>query len=67
MAFVSKVRPLGSSAAVIVPKEVLRKEGIEMGADIKLLVVTQDFSLLDKLMGSAGHCKPFVRDRRDRI
>ncbi len=67
MAFVSKIRQLGSSCAVIVPKEVLQKEGIKLGQEVKFLVVTQDFSRLEKLFGSAKGAKPFVRDRHDRI
>ncbi len=67
MTFISKLRPIGSSAAAIVPKEVLDHEGLKMGQEIKLVVVTQDLGLLDKLMGTMKGAKPFVRDRRDRI
>jgi len=65
--FVSKLRPLGSSAGVIVPREVLEKEGLSIGSDVKLAVVKQDFKLLDKLIGTVRERAPFKRDRRDRI
>lgn len=67
MVFVSKLRPIGSSACVIVPKEVLEQEGLKMGEELTLSIVSRDFSRLEKLFGSAKGAKPFVRDRRDRI
>lgn len=67
MVFVSKLRPLGSSSAVIVPKAVLQKEGLKIGQEVRVAIINQDFTLLDELMGTMKDAKPFVRDRRDRI
>jgi hypothetical protein len=64
--FVSKVRPLGSSLGVIIPKEILKEANLSEGSEIRLNIVNTDYSALDRLMGSMRGAKPFVRDRRDR-
>jgi len=64
--FVSKVRPLGSSLGVIIPKEILKEANLSEGSEIRLNIVNTDYSALDRMMGSMRGAKPFVRDRRDR-
>ena len=65
--FVSKVRPIGSSLGVLIPKEVVEAEGLMPGKEVNVSVFTPDFKALEKLFGSVKNAKPFERDRRDRV
>lgn len=65
--FVSKVRQIGDSLGVLIPKEVVAREKLKVGKDIELGVIHRDFSQLEKLFGSVKETVPFERDRRDRV
>ena len=65
--FVSKVRPVGSSLGVIIPKAVIDAEGLADGKEVRVSVFNTDFSRLRKLMGTVAEKVPFERDRRDRV
>jgi sorbitol-specific phosphotransferase system component IIA len=65
--FKAKVRPIGSSAGIIIPQEVLLAEKLAPGEEAEFAVIHRNFALLDNLMGTMKGAKPFVRDRRDRI
>ncbi len=64
--FVSKVRPLGSSLGVIIPREVIKEANLSSGSEVHVSILQPDFSALDRAIGSMRGAKPFVRDRRDR-
>ena len=64
--FVSKVRPVGTSLGIIIPKEIVREERLKPGKEVRLSIVHRNFKLLDGLMGTMKGAKSFERDRRDR-
>ena len=66
--FRSTIRPLGSSACVLIPKEQLDKEGLKIGDKIDVaLLKHRNPEAIDNLFGIAKHfTKPFVRDKKTR-
>lgn len=65
--FVSKIRPIGSSYGLIIPKEIVEEEKLDFGSTVKVGIIKQNLKLLDSLIGTMKGAKPFVRDRRDRV
>ncbi len=65
--FVSKVRPVGSSLGVIIPKDVIDAEGLAEGKEVRVSVFRNDFRRLRRLMGTVTESVAFERDRRDRV
>ena len=65
--FVSKVRPIGTSLGIIIPKQVIQEEKLEAGKEVQVSIIKKDFRLLERLFGTMKGAKPFERDRRDRI
>lgn len=66
--FKSKIRPLGSSACVLIPKEQLKDEGLEIGDEIEVALLRhRDPEEIDAGFGIAKHfTKPFIRDKKTR-
>lgn len=65
--FKAKIRSIGSSAGIIIPKEILQAEGLSKGKEGEFFVMHRNFKLLDELFGTMKGAKPFVRDRSDRV
>jgi antitoxin component of MazEF toxin-antitoxin module len=68
--FEAKVRQLGNSMAVIIPKDVLDETGAKEGDTLKLSLVIpkqRRKESLRKMAGITADSKPFVRERQDRI
>lgn len=65
--FTAKVRPIGSSLCVIIPREVVKAEHIRAGKEVRVNLFVPDYTALDKLFGSVKETEPFERDRRDRV
>jgi len=65
--FEVKVRQVGTSLGVLIPKEVIREEKIKKDQTIRVSIIKKDLKLIDKMFGSAPHAGPFIRDRRDRL
>jgi hypothetical protein len=65
--FVSKVRCVGSSLGLLIPKEIVESEHLSKGKEVRVSIVCRDFSRLEELFGSAKGAGPFIRDRRDRL
>jgi len=69
--FSAKVRKLGNSLAVIVPKKIADEVGAKSGDNVRVSLLKSEAhgrSSLDEIAGiDAGTAKPFVRDRRDRV
>lgn len=63
--FESKVRQVGTSFGVLIPKEVLKEDKIKKNQEVKVAIITKDLSLLEKEFGSTK-TGPFVRDHKDR-
>ena len=66
--FKAKVRRVGTSLGVLLPKELTDKERIKEGEEIEIsLLKKRKLEEVLKLMGTAKGAKPFERDRTDRI
>jgi len=68
--FEGKVRRLGNSMAVIIPKEVLEETGAREGDVVKLSVPIpkqKRKAALRKIAGSNPKSEPFIREKRDRF
>ena len=68
--FEGKVRKLGNSMAVIIPKEVLSEAGVHEGDVLKLAIpvpVVKRRSVWKKVAGIDAGLPPFAREKRDRV
>ena len=66
--FKAKVRRVGSSLGVLIPKDYAEKEKIKEGETVDVGMLKQRrLEDVMKLFGTAGDAKPFVRDRTDRL
>lgn len=66
--FKAKVRKVGTSLGVLIPKEVIEMEKIKEGEEIRIgLLKARKIDEVLKLFGTAKSAKPFVRDRKDRL
>jgi antitoxin component of MazEF toxin-antitoxin module len=68
--FEGKVRRLGNSLAVIIPKEILEEAGVKEGDEVKLSFPIPKSRRREALMRMAGVdslAEPFVREKRDRL
>ena len=68
--FKAKVRKVGSSFGVLIPMEVMTKEGIKEGEEVEVGILKQKQRRLAELLKLAGTAKgagPFERDREDRL
>lgn len=65
--FEAQIRPLGSSACVLIPKEQLEARGLKIGDSVEIaLLVHKSSAQLDKLLGMAKGAGSFVRDKKSR-
>lgn len=65
--FTAKIRKIGSSAGVLIPREQLREAGISVGDDVEIgLLVHRRDDDIDKLFGFARKAGPFERDKKTR-
>jgi antitoxin component of MazEF toxin-antitoxin module len=67
--FKAKVRRVGSSLGILIPKETADRENIKEGEQIEVsLLKRRNLAKLLKLVGTAkGATVPFERDRKDRL
>ncbi len=66
--FKAKVRKVGTSIGVLIPKGVAEQEKIKIGEEIQLSILRQrKLEEIWKLIGTAKGHKPFVRDKTDRL
>ncbi len=66
--FKTKVRKVGTSFGVLIPKDVAEGENIKEGEEIMVgLLKVRKVEEVLKLFGSARHAKSFRRDREDRL
>jgi len=66
--FKAKVRKVGTSLGVLIPKEIATEEKIKEGEKVEVsLLKEKRLEEVFKLFGTAKGTKPFVRDREDRI
>jgi antitoxin component of MazEF toxin-antitoxin module len=68
--FEGKVRRLGNSMAVIIPKEILEETGVREGDVVKLSVPIPQRrrdEVLKKMAGIDAGSRPFAREKGDRV
>lgn len=66
--FKTKVRKVGTSFGVLIPKDVADRENIREGEEVTVgLLKVRKVEEVLKLFGSAGRAKSFRRDRKDRL
>ena len=66
--FRAKVRRVGTSLGVLIPKQIAKQERIKEGQEIELsLLKRRKLEEVWKLIGTAKGTKPFERDRIDRL
>jgi len=64
--FKAKVREVGTSLGVLIPKEVAKNMKIKKGEEIRVSILKPDFRLMRESFGIARGAKPFEREHRDR-
>ena len=66
--FKTKVRKLGSSFGVLIPKRMIKENRIKLGEEVEIaLLKKQKKEAIERLMGIAEGAGPFVRERADRV
>ena len=66
--FKAKVRRVGTSLGILIPKQIAKQERIKEGQEIELsLLKRRKLEEVWKLIGTAKGTKPFERDRIDRL
>ncbi len=65
--FKTKIRKVGTSLGVLIPKELIERQKIKEGEEVEIGVLKQrKVEEVLKLLGTAKGTKPFERDRIDR-
>ena len=66
--FRAKLRKVGTSVGVLIPKEIISEEKLKIGEEIEVgLMKKKRIELIEKAFGIAKGAGPFERDRRDRF
>lgn len=67
-AFKAKIRRIGTSLGVLIPKELLQEEKIREGDKVELSILKRRKEIINKAFGMAKGIRPFERDaEEDRI
>ncbi|MFH1391731.1 MAG: hypothetical protein ABIH20_05455 [Candidatus Diapherotrites archaeon] len=66
-AFEVKIRQVGTSLGVLIPKEVIQEGKIKKNETVKIAIIKKDLVAIDRAFGSAKNAKPFKRDHNDRV
>lgn len=66
MVFESKIRQVGTSFGILIPKEVVTSDGLKKNQLVKVAILKEDSLLLKKAFGSIK-AHPFVREHNDRV
>lgn len=64
--FEAKVRRVGSSLGLLIPKEIIEGEKIKELQTVKVAIIKKDLAAIDKAFGSMKGLGPFVRENDDR-
>ena len=66
--FKTKIRQVGTSLGLLIPKEVAEQEKIKIDEEVEVaLFKRKKLGDIEKMFGIAKGAKPFERDRTDRI
>lgn len=64
--FEAKLRKVGTSIGLLVPKEIIEQEHLKIGKTVEVAIVKKNLALLKEAFGSAKGAGPFERDHTDR-
>ncbi len=64
--FESKVRQVGSSFGLLIPKEIVVEDKLKKDESIKVAIIKKDHSLIKKAFGSVK-TRPFEREHKDKV
>lgn len=65
--FKVKIRKIGTSLGVLLPKQMLVEEKIVEGDEVEMALLNRRKELINKLVGVAKGAGPFKRDKTNRI
>ena len=66
--FKAKVRKVGTSLGVLIPKELAKREKIKEGEEVEVGLLKENrLRLIEKAFGIAKGAKSFGRNRTDRL
>jgi antitoxin component of MazEF toxin-antitoxin module len=65
--FKVKVRRIGSSLGVLIPKQMIGKKKIKEGEEIEISLLKRRKDLIIKAFGVAKGAGPFIRENVDRV
>jgi len=66
----SKIRRVGNSMAVIIPKDILEEANLEENGEITLSILIskkERDSILREIAGIEPRTRPFLREKQDRV
>ena len=66
-AFEVKVRQVGTSLGILIPKEAIQEGKIKKNQTIKIGIIKKDLAAIDRAFGSVKNAKPFNRENEDRV
>jgi antitoxin component of MazEF toxin-antitoxin module len=64
--FKTKVRRIGSSLGVLIPKKLIDERSVKEGEEIEIAVIRRKKKLISSSFGMAKGASHFRRDKRDR-
>ena len=64
--FRAKVRNVGTSLGVLIPKKIAEEEKVRRGEEIEVSILRRDVKNLMKLFGTAKDTRGFERNRAER-
>ena len=62
----AKIRRVGTSFGVLIPKKILKKSGLKCGEKVQIALVKKNLALIESAFGSAK-AKAFRREHYDRV
>lgn len=66
--FKTKVRKIGTSFGVLIPKRMIKENRIKLGEEVELaLLKKQKAEAIERLIGIAKGAGPFIREHADRV
>ncbi len=66
--FKVKIRKIGTSFGVLIPKRLIKENKIKLGEEVEIaLLKKQKIETIEKLIGIAKGAGPFRRENQDRV
>ncbi|GEM_PF-552340 len=65
--FKTKVRNVGTSLGLLIPKQIVSEENLKEGQDIEVSILNKNHKLIDESFGIAKGTTKFKRENIDRL